>query len=230
MNQPSTSYSGLTNQETKFQTLISRSFGVSPENILPYPKAGPRKDTNRGRKKGKTMIATDTPYKIEIEEKYREREEKKQKKEDKVRKSLFGGKKTVDRKNNHLQKPESDTDSNEDLSNFEMDKSESYLEVDEIFDRPTDLPKVSDWVVVKYCSKRSSKYFVGLVVERSSFEMTVKFARRIDGSRFKWPDVEDISIVDPDQIVLCLKTPTFMYQNDRVTSFIFKNNFKFVVE
>lgn len=228
MNQPSTSNSGLTNQETTFQTVISRSFGVSPENILPYPKAGPRKDSNKGRKKGKTMIATDTPNKIEIEVKYREREEKKQKKEHKVKKSLFGGKKTVNRKNNRLQKPESDTDSNDDLSDFEMDKSESDLVVDKLFD--TDLPKVNDWVVVKYSSKRSIKYFVGLVVESSSFEMTVKFARRIDGSRFKWPDVEDISNVDPDQIELRLKTPTFVYQNDRVTSFMFNYNFKFVVE
>ncbi|CAH2004356.1 unnamed protein product [Acanthoscelides obtectus] len=34
-----------------------------PEDVVPYPKAKPRKATNKGRKRGKTMIATDTPEK-----------------------------------------------------------------------------------------------------------------------------------------------------------------------
>ena len=39
---------------------------VSPEDIQPYPKAKQRKNTNKGRKPGKTMIATDTPEKLQI--------------------------------------------------------------------------------------------------------------------------------------------------------------------
>lgn len=61
----------------------SGGFAVSPENILPYPKAGKRKITNRGRQKGKTMIAIDTPNKNDIEEKHRQREEKKRIREEK---------------------------------------------------------------------------------------------------------------------------------------------------
>lgn len=41
---------------------------ITPEQIKPYPKAGPRKRTNRGRKPGKTRILTDTPEKKLIEE------------------------------------------------------------------------------------------------------------------------------------------------------------------
>lgn len=36
---------------------------VTPEEVQPYPKAVKRKKLNRGRKAGKTMIATDTPEK-----------------------------------------------------------------------------------------------------------------------------------------------------------------------
>lgn len=42
----------------------------SPESIRPYPKAGPRLQSNRGRKKRKTAILTDTPEKQAIEEEY----------------------------------------------------------------------------------------------------------------------------------------------------------------
>ena len=40
---------------------------VSPSVIKPYPNAGPRKDTTRGRKKGSTKILIDTPEKLGIE-------------------------------------------------------------------------------------------------------------------------------------------------------------------
>ncbi|BES91728.1 DDE [Nesidiocoris tenuis] len=45
---------------------------ISLEEIRPFPKAGPRKSMTRGgRKKGKCMIATDTPEKNEKEERAR---------------------------------------------------------------------------------------------------------------------------------------------------------------
>ncbi|KAI4454403.1 hypothetical protein MML48_9g00004700 [Holotrichia oblita] len=48
------------------------------DQICPFPKAKPRKEErNRGRKRGKSMIATDTPEKKELEEKERKRNEKK---------------------------------------------------------------------------------------------------------------------------------------------------------
>jgi len=38
---------------------------VSPQEILPFPKAGPRKNT-RGRQQQKTRILTDTPVRLEV--------------------------------------------------------------------------------------------------------------------------------------------------------------------
>lgn len=227
-------------------TSASTSFCVSPETLLPYPKAGPRKDNKKGRKKGKTMIATDTPNKLEIEMKHREREEKKRKKEERARKALFKQQFKLNKPIKKSKKPESESDTSQDLlseleaemdkSEAEMDKSESDMEVDTTKHVSLDcgLPEVNNWVVVKFIGQRSIKYFVGLVLEISSEEATVKFAKRIvvskEGSRFKWPEIEDISTVEPEQIVSRLQPPKFIYQNDRVTSFLFKNEFNFIIE
>lgn len=41
---------------------------VTPESIRPFPKAGPRKPTLKGRKKGKSTILTETPEKFQVED------------------------------------------------------------------------------------------------------------------------------------------------------------------
>ncbi|KAK9754762.1 hypothetical protein QE152_g961 [Popillia japonica] len=48
---------------------------VSPEDIRAYPKAEARKNVRQGRKKDKSIIATDTPEKKDIEEKYKKGQE-----------------------------------------------------------------------------------------------------------------------------------------------------------
>jgi len=40
---------------------------ISPHMVRPYPKAGPRKEVTKGRKKGKSRILTETSEKEEIE-------------------------------------------------------------------------------------------------------------------------------------------------------------------
>lgn len=42
-----------------------------PEAVRPFPKAGPRKMTNKGRKKRKAAVLTDTPEKNALEEEQR---------------------------------------------------------------------------------------------------------------------------------------------------------------
>lgn len=50
------------------QTKGERKQFVSPEEVQPYPKAERRKTSKGGRKRGRTMIATDTPEKNAIKE------------------------------------------------------------------------------------------------------------------------------------------------------------------
>ncbi|GBN81234.1 hypothetical protein AVEN_105620-1 [Araneus ventricosus] len=62
----------------------SKSFAVTHQDILPYPKAQKRKITNRDYQKRKTMIVTDAPNKNKTEQKHKQREEKKGQKQEKA--------------------------------------------------------------------------------------------------------------------------------------------------
>nr|CAH7753295.1 unnamed protein product [Callosobruchus chinensis] len=75
--QPSTSRAVLQAVENQIK---------SPLEFRDYPRAGPRKNTSK-RKKGKSLILTDSPVKNEIEERAQEREENKQRKADKTEKT-----------------------------------------------------------------------------------------------------------------------------------------------
>ena len=50
---------------------------TSPEQLRPYPRAPPRKTDGRGRRRGTTMIATDTPIKKKLEEIHKSRRQPK---------------------------------------------------------------------------------------------------------------------------------------------------------
>jgi len=49
---------------------------ISPEDVRPYLKAGPRLEQKRGRKKGKARILTETPENNLIEKETEERQKK----------------------------------------------------------------------------------------------------------------------------------------------------------
>lgn len=55
--------------------------------------------------------------------------------------------------------------------------------------------------------------------------LRVKFARRVDGSKFKYPIQEGIVKVDENQIEIFLRQPRMIIKNDRVTGFTFKIGF-----
>lgn len=82
------------------------------------------------------------------------------------------------------------------------------------------LTNVNDWIIVKFMGKQSVRRFVVLVTDRSDDDFTIKFAPRIDTNRFKWPEVDDISVVNMKQIESKLGPPQFCNQIDRVTSFL----------
>lgn len=82
-NQPSTSSSGVNRESAHLESTtpaLNSSFIISPKEVLPFPKAGARKKTTKGRKKLKSAIITDTPIKTSLEGELLAREEKKTKK------------------------------------------------------------------------------------------------------------------------------------------------------
>lgn len=65
------------NKPTNEETAIT-----PPEDVCPYPKAKPRKASNKGRKKGKSLILTSTPVKNSIEAKIQRKKDLEQEKLD----------------------------------------------------------------------------------------------------------------------------------------------------
>lgn len=51
---------------------------VSPADLVPFPKAAPRKNTGKGRKRGTTKILTSTPVRDSIAQTLEDRKAKKQ--------------------------------------------------------------------------------------------------------------------------------------------------------
>lgn len=61
-------------QNTAKVTSLLSNIVISREQVRPFPKAGPRKQSNCGSPKGKTRILTETTKKLELEHLQAERQ------------------------------------------------------------------------------------------------------------------------------------------------------------
>ena len=70
------------------------------------------------------------------------------------------------------------------------------------------LLKFGNWVIAQFRSKKSSRHFVGQVIEEIDAEDTIsiKFLKKV-GSSFQWPEQDDISVVDKHDVVAVLSEP-----------------------
>lgn len=139
----------LTHYANIHNPIPSTSAFVSPEVIRPHPKAGPRKGSGKGRKKGSTRILTDTPEKLAIEKEWEARKEKK------IRKV----KAKVVKRNLNPQEQEETTSEDEELlpspeSDLSMlDESDISCSESENEDDTNDIS--GDWVVVNKVSQKN---------------------------------------------------------------------------
>ena len=71
-------------------------------------------------------------------------------------------------------------------------------------------PKKSDWVVVRFCTKKAKKFFVGQITEIKD-EPVVKFVRKVSETKyftlFQYPQVDDKSEILREDIVSVLPPP-----------------------
>lgn len=202
---------------------------VSPEVVRPYPKALPR-SIKGGRKRAKSTILTATPEKQEIEKNLLERAERKKNKEEKlalklrqqtVKTQLFSeksNKKTI------IESSDTDSDnySTKSMSSTLTQNNPSDSEDEDVSRKPN----IDDWLLVKFTGKKSVKRFVGQITNIDEEGLTVKFARRITDAKFKWPPIEDISVIDENQFEMILKPPIINIKNDRIISFVFSTGFE----
>lgn len=97
---------------------ITRSF-PSTEDVRPFEKAGPRKGTNKGRKKRQSAILTDTPVKEALRSEQEKAKKKKldisKNRKEKITKRLFNAKTNCAKKESQKPKEDSyESDENED--------------------------------------------------------------------------------------------------------------------
>lgn len=69
------------------------------------------------------------------------------------------------------------------------------------------MPKVNDFVVVKFYGKKSVKHYVALVLSANDTGFTVKYLRKSVGRKFVFPQVDDVAHVDTDDIIHVLECP-----------------------
>lgn len=75
---------------------------------------------------------------------------------------------------------------------------------------------VDDFIVVKFCTKKTVVHFVGQIMEKNGDELQVKFLRR-KGLKFY---VHDISAVEIQDVLKKLSAPLNMKGTDRTQSLI----------
>lgn len=203
--QPSTSRAAIQEFENQIK---------SPLECRDFPRAGPRKNNNK-RKKGKSLILTDTPVKNEIEERAREREQNKIKrpkitktikrlKTEKVTKTLFSS-------------PEKRFDSGDNITWCESSDNDMELPLSSY-----KLPKPNDFIVVKFADLKQIKFFVGQILsdidENNEFEINyLRRSAKVDNS-FYFPLEPDMAMVSAEDIELVLPNPSLSGKTKRQKS------------
>lgn len=190
---------------------------LSPEEVRPFPKAAPRQTKPGGRKRGQTLILTDTPVKNRLQDEIHARQAKKKKPAKKPAKKKSEVMHDVDDKDDQSDEiPDESSDNNsEDSSDDTNDDIRDDIsdDVNEFVIPSEDNLKDGTHVLVQYLSKKSVTHYAGVAVGGLTElgTLNVKFLRRLpsrDGSHaFVFPEEEDTDEVDSGDIVMLLPQP-----------------------
>ena len=183
---------------------------VTPEQILPLPKAKPHKPSKK--RKVKSAILTDTPEKQRLEKEIQDRA---------VKKPRVANKKKSKKKRFPIQPAGSSSE--EELVQMVLD-SDSDCSIDNDSgenDHISGNINPGSFVVVKYeTDKKSHKFYVGKITFVKDDCYKVKFMRKVKSSAasFIFPEVEDLDDVSFDDIILNLGDPISVAGTHRAAS------------
>lgn len=181
-------------------------------------KAGPRKSKRKARKLGRSLIATDTPEKLEIEMDKNFSKNRKEAKKRKTAKKILQN----DSENELFEIPyqESDEDNDwldEEVENYIVPITSNYLK------RPlSHTPQEGEYVLVEFSTKKTQIYYVGKVLEsrNKKLEYCISYLRRKSINKFHNPNEPDISYVKEQDIKLILPKPDFSGSTSRQQSYL----------
>ncbi|KAK9688470.1 hypothetical protein QE152_g35288 [Popillia japonica] len=194
----------------------SKAF-ISPEDVRGFPKAKPRTSGKRPRRRGRTMITTDTPEKIDLEASKKSGVKKNPKK---VKKRIFKDLDDDDSGDNVTNVVLQDSSDDE---NFHASSPEPNITFGDLDREPSQV----DYVLVKFFAK-SDVYYIGkiiscetadefqitflrkcLKVHQTADEFQITFLRKClkVHQTFIYPNISDVAVVPKSDIQMILPRP-----------------------
>ena len=189
--QPSTSSASLEEISTPTNEKCFTDF-VSPEVLRPFPKAPAKKGKNRGRKKGRCMVATDTPEKNEIEEQYQKKMEKSIKK---IKRKIY-------------QKDSSDEEKEEDIVLYATSSDDDLIFDNEDTDDENKIEE-GDYIISKIfdADRKNSRNYVAQIGKLKKKGYHVQFLKRhVQSNRFSISN-ENAAYLPAEDVVIKLPKP-----------------------
>ena len=156
----------------------------TPEEVRPFPKAGPRQTKRKGHKRAQTLILTDSPVWRRLDAEAKEKLVKKTKPAKSTKMRVLPLKENSESESDLELPNSSDVSGHETKGNANEDLQTAKL-------------KPGDHVLVKYSGKRSFSYYVGKIVRVFEAENTadVNFSCRQSGLTkncfFVYPENDD---------------------------------------
>lgn len=170
---------------------------VSPEDNRPYPEALPRKQTGKGRPKGKSLILTDTTEKQRIESQKLGKASKGVKKVTRV----FNPK-VVKKKLTYPSSSELDVDEPDNLCADEGLSDEDFADLEDADNKNI---VVGCFILVKICSKKTVKYFAAEIISLSECFYEVKYLMKdVNSQKFTRQDPETYELEKMMFFLSCL--------------------------
>ena len=215
----------ITNKHHSPQPSTSGQNFISPEQFRGLPKAAPRK-SGGGRRKGKSIIATDTPEKNAIADRETERRKKKIKC---IKKDILKMKEVSSDEDISMPEYISDVSSTGDIDDEDILKPDPSC-----FEKLRNEPKSGDYVLIEFIStiKNKKKFYIGKIIcelneEESEYE--VSFLKKSCHARFVIPDLPDIAVVLSSDIKMILPPPTVIAATRRKqTTYMFEIDFSLI--
>ena len=196
---------------------------VSPFQFRDPIKAGPRKNNRKPRKLGRSLIATDTPEKTEIQMEKTVTKKRKEVKKKRISKHLFQRDSEDDNDKMELQ----DNDDDFDCMDDEKENTTNVITENHLSKPLSRQATEGEYILVEFATKKKKLYYVGKVIENrnESLEYCVSFLRKKSTNKFYIPNVPDISTVDECYVKLILPKPRLNGSTTRRQSY-----FEFAVD
>lgn len=195
---------------------------ISPAIIRPHPKAEPRKETRRGRQKGRSRVLTDTPEKQEIEnikaKKHVSTKFNQTESINLLEKNRFVNKNRFNNAKKIKRRILSETETSEDSTNYspsdtsegasDNDSEDENLQAEHV---NKENYNIEDYVIFVY----EGSYFVGKVESISEEGVLLKSMQK-SLKNWKWPEKEDLNLYPMSDIVEKIKTPQKVNKNREI--------------